>query len=52
MSAEMAAARVLVIDDDEGHAEALADGLEMDGYRCTVADSGSAFTDAATSDAA
>jgi two-component system response regulator HydG len=35
-------ARVLVIDDDEGHAEALADGLEMDGYECSIAASGTA----------
>ena len=34
--------RVLVIDDDEGHAEALADGLEIDGHQCTIATSGSA----------
>jgi two-component system, NtrC family, response regulator HydG len=34
--------RVLVIDDDEGHAEALADGLEIDGHVCTVATSGKA----------
>jgi two-component system response regulator HydG len=33
---------VLIIDDDEGHAEALADGLEIDGYRCRMAHSGSA----------
>ena len=32
--------RVLIIDDDEGHAEALADGLDMDGYVCTLAHSG------------
>ena len=32
--------RVLIIDDDEGHAEALADGLEMDGYLCRVAGAG------------
>ncbi len=32
--------RVLVVDDDEGHAEALADGLEMDGHECTIAGSG------------
>jgi len=32
--------RVLIVDDDEGHAEALADGLEMDGARCTLAHSG------------
>ncbi|QDU67200.1 sigma-54-dependent transcriptional regulator [Engelhardtia mirabilis] len=34
------AGRVLIIDDDEGHAEALADGLELDGYVCTLAHSG------------
>ena len=33
-------ARVLVIDDDEAHAESLADGLEVDGYVCSVAHSG------------
>ena len=33
--------RVLIVDDDEGHAEALADGLEIDGYRCRLAHSGS-----------
>jgi two-component system response regulator HydG len=33
-------ARVLIVDDDEGHAEALAEGLEVDGYRCTLAHSG------------
>ncbi len=33
---------VLIVDDDEGHAEALADGLELDGYRCTLAPSGAA----------
>jgi two-component system response regulator HydG len=32
--------RVLVVDDDEGHAEALADALETDGYACRVVDSG------------
>ncbi len=32
--------RVLVVDDDEGHAEALAEGLELDGYECTLAGSG------------
>ncbi len=32
--------RVLIVDDDEGHAEALADGLEADGARCTLAHSG------------
>jgi two-component system response regulator HydG len=32
--------RVLIIDDDEAHAEALADGLEIDGYECKLAHSG------------
>jgi len=32
--------RVLIVDDDEGHAEALAEGLEVDGYACTLARSG------------
>jgi len=32
--------RVLIIDDDEAHAEALADGLEIDGYHCKLAHSG------------
>ncbi|QDU84768.1 DNA-binding transcriptional response regulator [Planctomycetes bacterium Pla163] len=31
---------VLVVDDDQGHAEALAEGLEMDGYQCTLAHDG------------
>ncbi len=35
-------ARVLIVDDDEGHAEALADGLEVDGYACRLAHSGRA----------
>ena len=39
---EPLAGDVLVIDDDEGHAEALADSLELDGYRCTIAPSGAA----------
>ena len=34
--------RVLVVDDDEGHAEALADGLEMDDHECVIATSGTA----------
>jgi two-component system response regulator HydG len=34
------AARVLIVDDDEGHAEALADSLEADGYVCRMAHSG------------
>ncbi len=33
-------ARVLVIDDDEAHAEALADGLSVEGYVCVIANSG------------
>ena len=36
----MNGARVLVVDDDEAHAEALADGLEIDGHRCRLAHSG------------
>ncbi len=32
--------RVLIIDDDEGHAEALADGLEVEGHTCRIANSG------------
>ena len=32
--------RVLIADDDEGHAEALADALELDGYACRVVGSG------------
>ena len=32
--------RVLLIDDDEVHAESLADALEMDGYECEYAASG------------
>ncbi len=34
--------RVLVVDDDEGHAEALADGLQLDGYDCHIVGSGDA----------
>lgn len=34
------AGRVLIVDDDEGHAEALSDALEMDGYQCQVVHSG------------
>ncbi len=33
-------ALVLIVDDDRAHAEALSDGLEMDGYACEIADSG------------
>jgi len=32
--------RVLIVDDDEAHAETLADALEMGGYACRVASSG------------
>ncbi len=32
--------RVLIVDDDEGHAEALADGLEIDNGVCRIAHSG------------
>ena len=35
-------ARVLIVDDDEAHAETLADALEIDGYRCRIANSGRA----------
>ena len=34
------AIRVLVVDDDEPHAETVAEGLERVGYQCTVATSG------------
>ena len=34
------ATKVLIIDDDEAHAEALAEGLEFDGYRSALAHSG------------
>jgi two-component system response regulator HydG len=34
--------RILIVDDDENHAEALADALESDGYRSTIATSGEA----------
>ncbi len=32
--------RVLIIDDDQGHAEALAEGLESENYACQLAHSG------------
>ena len=32
--------RVLVVDDDEDHAEALSDGLETEGHDCRIAHSG------------
>jgi len=35
-------ARVLVVDDDEDHAEAIGDGLEAEGHVCTLAHSGRA----------
>ena len=34
--------RILVVDDDLGHGEALGDGLEGDGYVCVVVGSGTA----------
>ena len=36
------AARVLVVDDDEAHAQALADGLELDGLVCELVHDGRA----------
>ena len=36
------AIRVLIVDDDEGHAEALADGLETENCICRIAHSGRA----------
>ncbi len=44
--AQPSAGRVLVIDDDEGHAEALADGLGIDGYETRLAASGEAGIEA------
>ena len=40
MKAEPKPVRVLIADDDVSHAEALADGLETDGYRCRNVHSG------------
>jgi two-component system, NtrC family, response regulator HydG len=40
--------RVLIIDDDQGHAEALSDGLEVDGYACTIEHSGGKGIERAT----
>jgi len=40
VKAEPKPVRVLIADDDVSHAEALADGLEMDGYRCRNVHSG------------
>ena len=34
--------RVLVIDDEQAHAEAVAESLERVGYECVIATSGSA----------
>ncbi|MBM3988469.1 MAG: sigma-54-dependent Fis family transcriptional regulator [Planctomycetes bacterium] len=34
------AVKVLIVDDDEAHAESLADLLEIDGYSCVLAHSG------------
>ena len=38
--------RLLIVDDDQGHAEALADGLEIDGGQCRIANSGREGIDA------
>jgi two-component system response regulator HydG len=40
MSAQAKPYRVLIVDDNESHAEALSDGLEQDGHSCTLAHSG------------
>jgi two-component system response regulator HydG len=40
LSAHNKPIRVLIVDDNASHAEALADGLEMDGHRCEIAHSG------------
>jgi two-component system response regulator HydG len=40
MSAVEKPYRVLIVDDNESHAEALSDGLELDGHSCTLAHSG------------
>lgn len=37
--------RVLIVDDNESHAEALADSLSMDGHTCQLAHSGSEALD-------
>jgi len=42
------APRVLIVDDDEAHAEALADGLELDGFACRLAHSGRAGVELAS----
>ena len=38
--AQPAPIRVLIVDDDEGHAEALSDGLETENCACRIAHSG------------
>jgi len=40
MTADPKPVRVLIVDDNQAHAEALADGLETDGYRCRTVHSG------------
>jgi two-component system response regulator HydG len=40
MSAQEKPYRVLIVDDNEAHAEALSDGLQQDGHSCTLAHSG------------
>ena len=42
MSAEEKPIRVLIVDDDEAHAEALVDSLEIDGHQCEAVHSGGA----------
>ena len=41
MSPDPKPGRILIVDDDVAHAEALTDGLELDGYRCAAVHSGS-----------
>jgi two-component system response regulator HydG len=51
VSAPVSAARpqrVLIVDDDEAHAEALAEGLEIDGFVCRIAPSGLAGVELAS----
>ena len=45
------AGKILIVDDDEGHGEALGDGLEIDGYECVVVASGEAGVSALEGDA-
>jgi len=40
MNAQPKPYRVLIVDDNESHAEALKDSLELDGHSCTLAHSG------------